>query len=76
MLLSVCTILFYNAYYVFYRFLDKGVIELVGPFGIVYTAQNVMYMQKKMQTGLVYHYSGYMLLFFFISVHVTYEFLI
>jgi hypothetical protein len=75
-IMYTCTTFFSTGYYLFYRLIDKGIIEFVGPFGIVSTANHVMNMQKNIQTGLIYHYSGYMLLFLFISVHVIYEVLL
>jgi NADH-ubiquinone oxidoreductase chain 5 len=45
-----------------YKLFDKGVIEMIGPFGIVNTLNRAIITNNKMQTGMVYHYFGLMVL--------------
>jgi NADH-ubiquinone oxidoreductase chain 5 len=45
-----------------YKFFDKGVIEIIGPFGIVNSLNKAVVNNTKMQTGMVYHYFGLMVL--------------
>ena len=53
---------FIFSYKSMYKFFDKGIIELIGPSGITYNINNLMNINKKIQTGLVYHYFGSMIL--------------
>jgi len=66
---------FVFSYSVVYKLFDKGVIELVGPFGIVSSIQSVLYSQYKLQSGLVYHYSGFLLIMLICSIHFFFDFL-
>lgn len=46
-----------------YKLIDKNIFEVMGPFGIIH---NIKLMTKKFflfQTGLLYHYLGFILLF-------------
>lgn len=54
-------ILIIFSYYHMTILLDKGVIELLGPFAIVNFFKNNIYFFSKMQTGFVYHYAGIIL---------------
>ena len=71
---SIILILFSTSfnisYNVFYRFIDKGILELIGPFGIVCSIRHLLLAQNKLQTGLLYHYSGYILLCFICLTHI------
>lgn len=58
------------AYTIFYKVVDKGIIELLGPFGIVLSIQNALFVQQTVQTGLVYHYAGYILLCIICVTHM------
>jgi NADH-ubiquinone oxidoreductase chain 5 len=45
-----------------YKFFDKGIIELIGPYGIVNFLNTLIIRNIKMQTGMIYHYFGLMVL--------------
>jgi len=61
--------LFPAAYGIFYKLIDKGIVELIGPFGIVSAIQHLLHVQHRVQTGLVYHYAGYILIGIIIVTH-------
>ena len=63
------------SYNVVYRLFDKGVIEFIGPFGIVSSIKSVLFSQYKLQSGLVYHYAGFLLLMLIFSIHFFFDFL-
>jgi proton-translocating NADH-quinone oxidoreductase chain L len=50
------------SYFSMYKFFDKGVIEWIGPFGIVNFLNKIVISNAKMQTGMIYHYFGLMVL--------------
>jgi NADH-ubiquinone oxidoreductase chain 5 len=58
------------SYYIFYRFIDKGVLEFIGPFGIVCVLNTLLRLQYTIQTGLIYHYAGYILFSLIIVIHL------
>jgi NADH-ubiquinone oxidoreductase chain 5 len=45
-----------------YKAIDRGVIEMVGPYGISYSVYNTSLSISKMQTGYLYHYAFVMLM--------------
>jgi len=49
-------------YQVSFRALDKGILELFGPIGIVQTVQALSQNLSRVQTGFVYHYAYVMLI--------------
>jgi NADH-ubiquinone oxidoreductase chain 5 len=49
-------------YQVSFRTLDKGMIEILGPYGIALTFQSLSQNMKKIQSGFIYHYAFTMLL--------------
>lgn len=57
-------------YEVSFRTLDKGIIEILGPYGISESFQNLSRQLTKIQSGFVYHYALSMLigLTFFIAI--------
>jgi len=57
-------------YQISFRSLDKGVLELFGPIGIVQTVQTLSQDLSRVQSGFVYHYAYMMLigLTFFIAM--------
>jgi len=61
----------YNSMYLFF---DKGIIEIIGPFGMVKSINKVVVSNIKLQTGLVYHYFGFIVLsiLFFIFIVTAY----
>jgi len=44
-------------YEVSFKVLDKGAIEILGPYGILYTFQKLAKQISKLQSGFVYHYA-------------------
>jgi hypothetical protein len=50
------------SYHRIYRLFDKGMVEFIGPFGIVHSLTTLMDAQRIIQTGFVYHYAGFILL--------------
>lgn len=42
----------------FFFLFDKGLIELIGPYGVSSQVQSIFYI-KKLQSGFLYHYLGY-----------------
>jgi hypothetical protein len=45
-----------------YKFFDKGIIEWIGPFGIVIYTNKLIKSGLRIQTGLIYHYFGLIVL--------------
>ena len=45
-----------------FKLFDKGLIELFGPFGITKIISYFITSTSKIQTGLIYHYSGFIIL--------------
>lgn len=66
---------FIFSYNTIYKLFDKGLIEFIGPFGIVSTIKNVLYSQYKLQSGLIYHYSGFLFLMLIFLLHFFFDFL-
>lgn len=69
----IIDVLFKFSYSSMYKFFDKGVIEWIGPFGIVNNLNKIVNINMRVQTGMIYHYFGLMvlslilfILFFFI----------
>jgi hypothetical protein len=58
------------AYDVAYKMFDKGLVEFIGPFGVVSGIRNLLRLQGKVQSGLLYHYSGFILIIIIILVHI------
>lgn len=53
-----------SSYNYFYKTIDRGLIEKIGPFGLVNNILNFVNFIKRFQTGFIFHY----LLYFFIFV--------
>ena len=49
-------------YAVSFKALDKGSFEMIGPFGISRTFQQLSYQFSRLQSGMIYHYAVVMLL--------------
>lgn len=49
-------------YEVSFKVLDKGAIEILGPYGISYTFRKLAKQISKLQSGFVYHYAFVMLI--------------
>nr|YP_011017745.1 NADH dehydrogenase subunit 5 [Heterosiphonia pulchra]WQF69568.1 NADH dehydrogenase subunit 5 [Heterosiphonia pulchra] len=54
--------LLYFGYYMSYKNLDRGFIELVGPFGISLIINKLVYLFKNIQTGQLVHYIFFIVL--------------
>lgn len=52
----------YSALNYTFKLFDKGLIELFGPFGITKTVSSIVSFNSRLQTGLIYHYSGLIIL--------------
>jgi len=66
---------FLFSYSVTYTLFDKGFIEFMGPFGIVSSIKNMLYSQYKLQSGLIYHYAGFLFLMLILFIHFFFDFL-
>lgn len=66
---------FVFSYNTVYKLFDKGLIEFIGPFGIVSTIKSLLYSQYKLQSGLIYHYSGFLFLMLIFLLHFFFDFL-
>jgi proton-translocating NADH-quinone oxidoreductase chain L len=49
-------------YFVSFRGIDKGVVEMLGPYGIVSSFKHLMIRTSKIQSGFIYHYAFVMLI--------------
>ena len=58
------------AYTTIFRALDKGILELFGPYGISYVLFTGAYKIKHMQLGEVYYYAYFMVMFVLVSLVV------
>ena len=58
------------AYTTIFCSLDKGVLELFGPYGISYVLFSSARSLKRMHVGEVYYYAYLMLMFILVSVLV------
>jgi proton-translocating NADH-quinone oxidoreductase chain L len=56
------------SYYSMYKLFDKGIIEVFGPFGITRLINQLILMNSKINSGLIYHYFGIIVLSFLILV--------
>ena len=56
----------YVAYNIFFKVIDKGFLELLGPTGISYIIYNCTVYFRKLQTGYIYQYSFILVFFFFL----------
>jgi NADH-ubiquinone oxidoreductase chain 5 len=53
--------LFKFSYFTSYKFIDRGVLEMLGPTGISFTFLNVAESFHKIQSGYLYHYTSIIL---------------
>jgi hypothetical protein len=63
--------LFFFSYFIYF-FLEKGILEKLGPFGISIVVQKSVKSYSFLLKGLVYHYLGFILLGLFIGIHFIY----
>jgi NADH-ubiquinone oxidoreductase chain 5 len=53
-----------------FKLFDKGLIELLGPYGISKKLNSLIKVTSQLQTGLIYHYSGFMILGLIIYIFI------
>jgi NADH-ubiquinone oxidoreductase chain 5 len=53
--------LFSFGYFISFRGIDKGIVEILGPYGAVNSFSSMMKKASKLQTGFIYHYAFIML---------------
>ena len=53
--------LFSFGYFISFRGIDKGIVEILGPYGAVTSFSSLMKKVSKLQTGYIYHYAFIML---------------
>jgi len=63
------------AYATIFRSLDKGILELFGPYGFSYLLFSSASQMKRMQLGEIYYYAYLIIMFVFVSI-VTLNFLL
>lgn len=63
--------LFFFSYFIYF-FLEKGILEKIGPFGVSQVTQKFTKSYAFLLKGLVYHYLGFILLGLFFSIHFFY----
>ena len=63
--------LFFFSFFVYF-FIEKGILEKVGPFGVSQLTQKFTKSYSFLLKGLVYHYLGFILLGLFFSIHFIY----
>jgi len=61
---------FYLGYYVSFKVIDRGLLELIGPFGFIQNLKTLINRISNLQSGFIYHYALAMglSLFFFIFI--------
>jgi NADH-ubiquinone oxidoreductase chain 5 len=47
-----------------YKFIDKGIFEILGPSGLSFIITKIGLNLNKLQTGYIYHYTSIILIFF------------
>jgi len=58
-------------YFVSFRGIDKGIVEVLGPYGAVTSFSAIMKKVSKLQTGYIYHYAFVMLIGIVLFLTVT-----
>jgi len=49
-------------YHISFKLIDKGVLELIGPYGIINTTTQLVSKVSRLQTGFIYHYAFVMVI--------------
>jgi len=67
---------FTESYNSTYKLIDRQILEILGPFGLIFNLKKILISINSLTTGLIYHYSGIMLLFsiFFIFITLNFEY--
>jgi NADH:ubiquinone oxidoreductase subunit 5 (subunit L)/multisubunit Na+/H+ antiporter MnhA subunit len=64
-----------QSYNFVYLFFDKGIIEVIGPYGIVYKLYNCIRNFQNLQSGYIYHHMGYIFIILIIVIfYIIYMF--
>lgn len=58
-------------YNVTYKTLDKGIIEIIGPYGIIGLTKRISQLLSSLQTGYIHHYAFFMIVGVILIVSVT-----
>ena len=58
-------------YHVTYKAIDRGIIEMFGPYGISHTVYNVSLKMARVQSGYLYHYATMMMIGIILFVMVV-----
>jgi proton-translocating NADH-quinone oxidoreductase chain L len=66
---------YYNSYNLFYRVIEKGLLEQVGGYGIYNTIQSVLDFKITKHTFLLYHYLGLVVVSLFVLLFLLGSFL-
>nr|YP_010049267.1 NADH dehydrogenase subunit 5 [Pleurostomum flabellatum]QPL15590.1 NADH dehydrogenase subunit 5 [Pleurostomum flabellatum] len=66
---------FFNFTKLFYFFLDKGLVESIGPFGATNLIQKINKFYAVISKGVIYHYLGFVLVGFAIIIHEGVKFI-
>ena len=59
-----------KGYFFTYRDIDRGLIEKLGPLGIINTIKNIAFTIKPLQSGFIYYYLQFFIISFFIFLFV------
>lgn len=60
---NILSFFFMESYKSTYQLMDKNIFEIIGPFGVVFHIKYILNYIGYLQTGLIYHYSGIMIIF-------------
>jgi hypothetical protein len=63
--------IFHHAYFTFYKLLDKGIIEYLGPEGISNTIYTVSRGFVKRQSGYIFNQSSILVLSFLLILYIV-----
>jgi len=61
---------YFFAYNSMLKIFDKGIIEILGPYGITKIINSFVNKNNKLQTGFVYHYSGFIIISILIMLNI------
>lgn len=67
---NVLKYFYYSSYNITYKLIDKQIFEVVGPFGIVFNIKYLMNNLNTLYTGLIFHYTGFILIFLMLFVFI------
>ena len=61
------------SYETMYKYFDKGVAEMIGPFGVTRIVLDLITPQHIWQSGLIYHYAGLVVVCALCGAHIMLE---